>query len=137
MRTCVPDMWMKRLLFAIALVVASNAAAARRQLLDDTDEFVAYAETDTIERSSRTAKMWILYDYKFKHTYLKWTYWSQRTLGEFDCKDKRAQTLYYAFHEGQMGGGEMVLSGTVLPGLWGPVNNGTVIEKFWKLACGA
>jgi hypothetical protein len=127
---------MKRFLFAMALALACDAVAARRQLLDDTDEFVAYVETDTIERSSRTANMWILYDYKFKHTYLKWAYWSQRTLGEFDCKERRSQTLYYAFHEGQMGGGETIISGNVLPGLWGPVNSGSVIEKLWKLACG-
>ncbi len=57
---------------ALQSALACDAVAARRQLLDDTDEFVAYVEMDTIERSSRTAKMWILYDYKFKHTYLKW-----------------------------------------------------------------
>jgi hypothetical protein len=127
---------MKRLLFAMALAVACDAAAARRQLLDDTDDFVAYAETESIERASGTSRMWILYDYKAKHTYLKWAYWSQRSLSEFDCKGKRAQTLYYAFHEGQMGGGGIVLSGTILPGLWAPVGNGSVIEKFWKYACG-
>jgi hypothetical protein len=126
---------MRRLLFAVALGLACDAVLAKRQLLDDTDEFVAYAETDMIERSSGTAKMWVLYDYKVKHTYMKWAYWSQRSLSEFDCKGKRAQTLYYAFYEGQMGGGGMVLSGTILPGLWAPVRNGSLIEKFWKLAC--
>ena len=73
---------MKRLVFAIFLVVACDAAAAKRQLLDDTDEFVAYAEAESIERTDGTAKMWVLYDYKEKHTYLKWAYWSQRTLNE-------------------------------------------------------
>ena len=120
----------------MALALACDAVAAKRQLLDDTDEFVAYAETDSIEKSSSTAKMWLLYDYKSKHIYLKWTYWSQRSLSEFDCREKRAQTLYYAFHEGQMGGGEMILSGTILPGLWTPVPAGSVIEKFWRIACG-
>ena len=117
------------------LALSCDAVAAKRQLLDDTDEFFAYAETDSIEKSSGTAKMWVLYDYKLKHTYMKWTYWSQRSLSEFDCMGKRAQTLYYAFHEGQMGGGDMVLSGNILPGLWAPVATGSVIEKFWKIAC--
>jgi hypothetical protein len=126
---------MKRLLIAVALALLSDTVAAKRMLLDDGDEFVAYAETDTIERTNGTAKMWMLYDYKSKHTYLKWAYWSQRALGEFDCRDKRAQTLHYAFYEGQMGGGELVLNGAILPGLWTPVHAGSVVEKYWKIAC--
>ena len=126
---------MKRLLIAVVLVLLSDAAAAKRTLLDDGDEFSAYAETDTIERQRDTAKMWVLYNYKDKHIYLRWPYWSQRTLGEFDCKDRRAQTLHYMYYAGQMGGGELVLSGALLPGLWAPVRAGSVVEKFWKIAC--
>ena len=126
---------MKRLLIAVCLMLLSSVVAAKRMLLADVDEFSAYAETDTIERASNTAKMWVLYDYKTKHTYLRWAYWSQRTLGEFDCRDKRAQTLHYVYYEGQMGGGELVLSGAILPGLWTPVHAGSVVEKFWKIAC--
>lgn len=126
---------MKRFLIAVVLVLLSDSVAAKRMLLDDGDEFVAYAETDTIETSINTAKMWMLYDYKAKHTYLRWTYWSQRSLGEFDCRDKRAQTLHYVYYEGQMGGGELVLNGAILPGLWAPVPAGSILEKFWKIAC--
>lgn len=126
---------MKRLLIAVVLALLSETAAAKRMLLDDGDEFVSYAEIDTIERANNTAKMWMLYDYKAKHTYLQWGYWSQRTLGEFDCRDRRAQTLLYVYYEGQMGGGEMILSGAILPGLWTPVHAGSVVEKFWKIAC--
>ena len=120
----------------MALALSRDALAAKRVLIDDSDEFVAYAETDTIERASGTAKMWILYDYKSKHTYLKWTYWSQRALGEFDCRDRRAQTLFYAFYEGQMGGGGLIVSGSTVPGVWAQVRNGSVVEKSWKMACG-
>lgn len=126
---------MKRHLIAVILLLLCGNAVAKRMLLDDSDEFTAYAETETIERTSNTAKMWVLYDYKTKHTYLKWTYWSQRALGEFDCKDKRAQTLHYVYYAGQMGGGELVLSGAILPGLWTPVRAESVVEKFWKIAC--
>ena len=126
---------MKRCWFAIVLLLLCGNTLAKRTLLDDGDDFTAYAETDTIERASNTSKMWVLYDYKAKHSYLKWAYWSQRTLGEFDCRDKRAQTLHYVYYEGQMGGGELILSGAILPGLWTPVSAGSVIEKFWKIAC--
>ena len=126
---------MKRLLIAVALALFSDTVTAKRTLLHDGEEFIAYGETDTIERSNSTVKMWVLYDYKIKHTYMKWVYWSQRSLGEFDCMEKRTQTLYYVFYEGQMGGGELVLSGSILPGLWAPVRAGSVLEKFWKIAC--
>ena len=126
---------MKQLLMAVVLVLLSGTAAAKRTLLDDGDEFSAYAETDTIARSNDSVRMWMLYDYKVKHTYSKWVYWSQRSLGEFDCRDRRAQTLQYAYYEGQMGGGELILSGAILPGLWTPVHAGSVVEKFWKVAC--
>ena len=127
---------MKQLLIAVVLALLSNPAAAKRTLLHDGDEFVAYAETDTVERLKYTVRMWVLYDYKIKHTYMKWTYWSQRSLSEFDCSEKRTQTLQYAFYEGQMGGGELVLSGALPPGLWAPVHAGSIVEKFWKIACG-
>jgi hypothetical protein len=126
---------MKRLLIALLLAALSDVVAAKRLLLDDEDEFVAYAEVDTIERSIDTAKMWLLYDYKAKHTYLRWNYWSQHTLQEFDCKGKRAQTLHYVYYEGQMRGGEIVLNGAILPGQWAPVRAGSLIEKFWRIAC--
>ena len=126
---------MKRLWVAVVLALLSGNVAAKRVLVDDVEEFVAYAETDTIERSNTTAKMLILYDYKAKHAYLRWAYWSQRSLGEYDCRDKRAQTLHYAFYAGQMGGGELILNGAILPGLWSPVPPGSVVEKFWKIAC--
>jgi len=127
---------MKRVWIAVALALLSSSATARRVIVDDVDEFIAYADTDTIERQGRSAKMLTLFDYKSKHSYLRWAYWSQRTLGEYDCKDKRAQTLHYAFYDGQMGGGELILHGAVLPGLWSPVHRGTTVEKFWKIACG-
>jgi hypothetical protein len=126
---------MRRLLIAALLASLSGTVAAKRVLLEDGDEFVAYAEADTIERANFAARMWVLYDYKVKHIYLKWPYWSQRALAEFDCRDKRAQTLHYLYYDGQMGGGELVLSGAILPGLWAPVPSGSVVEKFWKIAC--
>jgi hypothetical protein len=126
---------MRRFLIALVLAIFCDTVAAKRLLLDDGDEFVAYAEADTIERSNDIAKMWLLYDYKAKHTYLRWSYWSQRALGEFDCRDKRAQTLHYVYYDGQMGGGELVLSGAILPGQWKPIRPGSVVEKFWKIAC--
>jgi hypothetical protein len=126
---------MNRILIAVALALLSDTVAAKRVMLDDGSEFVAYAEAETIERSNNTAKMWVLFDYKVKHTYLSWAYWSQRSLGEFDCADKRAQTLHYVYYDSQMGGGEVVLSGAILPGLWTPVYTGSVVEKFWKIAC--
>jgi hypothetical protein len=126
---------MKRILIAVLLVLCSDTFAAKRILLDAGDEFIAYAETDTIQNFDNVSRMWVLYDYKFKHTYLNWTYWSQRSLSEFDCAGRRSQTLQYTFYEGQMGGGGMILSGAILPGLWTPIHAGSVLEKFWKIAC--
>ena len=60
---------------------------------------------------------------------------AKRSLAEYDCTDKRARTLYYAFYAGQMRGGELVLNGAILPGLWSPVFRGSVVEKFWNIAC--
>lgn len=126
---------MNRILIAVLLALLSNTVAAKRMLLHAGDEFIAYAETDTIQSADGVSRMWVLYDYKVRHTYLKWTYWSQRSLGEYDCASRRSQTLQYAFYEGQMGGGEMILNGAILPGLWTPIHAGSVVEKFWKIAC--
>lgn len=126
---------MKAAWIALILVGLSFDAAAKRLLVDDTDEFVAYVETESVEISVNTVKIAVLYDYKSRHNYLKWPYWSQRTLVQYDCKDKRVQTLFYAFYAGQMGSGEQVLNGAILPGLWAQVPAGSTVEKFWKVAC--
>ena len=126
---------MKQIWVAVMLALFCGNVAAKRILVDDVDEFVAYADTDTIERIGSAPRMVVLYDYKVKHTYLSSTYWSQRSMSEYDCRGRRTQILQYALHAGQMGGGEIVLSGAILPGLWSPVPPGSVVEKFWKVAC--
>jgi hypothetical protein len=90
---------------------------------------------DSIERVDKRARLWLLYDYKTKHTYLRWAYWSQRTLAEFDCQDRRTQTLYYSYHAGRMGGGELIVGGPLPPGLWSSVSSGSLLEKFFDVAC--
>ena len=126
----------QHLCLALALAVLSSGAAAKRTLVHSEKEFDAYVDPDTIERAGSISRMWVLHDYNVKHVYLQWSYWSQRTLGEYDCRERRAQTLAYSFHTGQMGGGELILNGALPPGLWAPVPSGSVVEKFWKIACG-
>lgn len=126
----------QHLCLAFALAVLSSNVAAKRTLVHSEREFDAYVDPDTIERAGNISRMWVLHDYNEKHVYLQWSYWSQRTLGEYDCRERRAQTLAYSFHAGQMGGGELILNGALPPGLWAPVPSGSVVEKFWKIACG-
>ncbi len=127
---------MKRFCLALALALLSGSAAAKRTLVHSEKEFDAYVDPETVERVGSVARMWVLHDYNERHVYLQWSYWSQRTLGEYDCGVRRAQTLAYSFHAGQMGGGELILNGALPVGLWAPVPPGSVVEKFWKIACG-
>lgn len=127
---------MKQLCLALVLAMLSGSVAAKRTMVHSDDEFDAYVDPETIQRSGSVARVWVLHDYNTRHIYLRWTYWSQMSLNEFDCKDKRTQTLFYSFHAGQMGGGAVILSGPILPGLWSAVPPGSVVEKFWKVACG-
>ena len=125
----------RRICFALLLAVLSSSVAAKRTMVHVEEEFDAYVDPETIQRSGSVARMWVLHDYNTRHTYLKWNYWSQMSLNEFDCKDKRSQTLFYSYHAGQMGGGEVIVNGPLLPGLWAPVPPGSAVEKFWKIAC--
>jgi len=127
--------WCIELAVAVLLSAVSTLVYAKRLLLEDSGDFVAYAELDTLVRSGHEARMWVLYDYKSKHAYLKWNYWSLRTLAAFDCETKRAQTLYYAYYEGQMGGGELIAGGPLIPERWSGIDTGSLVEKFWQIAC--
>ncbi len=128
---------MIRLCLVLVLVLAlpAGTASAKRTLVHSEAAFDAYVDPDTIEHVGNVARMWVLHDYNSRHVYLKWSYWSQRTLSEYDCRERRAQTLAYSFHAGQMGGGDVILNGALPAGLWAPVPPGSVVEKFWKIAC--
>ena len=107
-------------LILLLAVVSSNAAAAWVNV-GGNDIYTAYADPATIRKFRNKATMRNLADFKIVQASDKGEpFLSQKMQSEYDCKEKRTRLLYFAWCSGNMGGGEMVVSGSG-PSEWEPV----------------
>jgi hypothetical protein len=63
---------------------------------------------------------------------------STKTQAEYDCKKREWRQLSYAWHAGNMGGGEIVLTDDEQSdpaANWHPVPPDSGSEVLWKFAC--
>ena len=120
-------------------VVSSGAAAGWIAVsVNETVGVTAYAGPATIRRAGDMVKMWDLLDLKTAQQgsgNLRNSYLSSKTQHEYDCKEKRVRQLYFSWHSGNMGNGELVFSNSE-PVPWNPVSPGSILEYLWKIACG-
>ena len=100
------------------------------------NEFVtSYAAPATARKTGDTAKMLALVDFKTVNASGGYPHMSTKTQHEYDCKENQWRLLYFSYHSGNMGEGELVYSDTE-PGTWEPVKPGSGTQIRWKIACG-
>lgn len=127
---------MKRMLLSVVLVIVSANAIAEWGLLASGEGQDIYVDRSTIRRSGKTVKMWYLFDF--------WTpqqkfgavaYMSRKGQVEYDCQNEQSRQLYFSNHSGSMGGGNTLISQTTTSP-WEPIPPESIVEGFWKIACG-
>ena len=130
---------MKKLLLTLVLVIVSNSAMAEwvkvavsGEGVEEADSMTAYADPDTIRKTSNRVKMWMLTDYKITGEESGVT--SARQKGEYDCKEKKERILFIVFYSGHMNKGETDLIHNVR-GDWKPILQGSVSEIMLEYAC--
>ena len=117
-------------------VLSSNAAAAWIQV-SGNDVVIIYADRATIRKSGNSVKMWVMDD--FKDSRVSSTgkqYLSSKSLNEYDCKNEQRRTLFFTWHSGQMGNGNIVYSDDGVASNWRPVAPGSAGATLWGIACG-
>ena len=128
---------MKKMMMAAALTTLSASAIAEWSQIASGDGQDIYVDRSTIRRSGKTVKMWNLLDLwapKYKGT--GDPYASSKGQVEYDCKNELARLLYFSNHSGQMGGGQTVDDRTIPNASWEPIPPESIVEGFWKIACG-
>lgn len=127
---------MRNAILMLLLVVFSSSALAEWARAGGNDAMIAYADFSTIRENGNMVKMWTLADFKVaKVSAVGKPFLSSKSQVEFDCRKKRRRTLYFSWHSGNMGEGEIIISNSNRD-KWAPVLRGTVREALWKFACG-
>ncbi len=129
---------MKKLLVIFALLLTfSSSAWAGWVVIGGNDNFISYADPNTIRKNGSMVKMWILYDHvnaEVDESSGK-TYFSSKIQTEYDCQGERIRILAFSQHSGKMGGGNVIYTRSD-PLQWGPVAPDSINKSMWKFACG-
>ena len=124
---------MKRLTFSLILLISGAAWAGWKSVGEDNAATV-YADPATVARSGNTARLWSLLDYKDFQRMVEVGYFSQKTLVEYDCVERKARGLSLSLHAEHMGEGKMIYE-DASPREWSPVPAQSVTEVLWTIAC--
>ena len=124
---------MARLASILCLLSSAPAWAGWKSVAEDNAASV-YADPTTVVRNGSTAKLWSLLDYKDFQRMVEVGYFSQKTLVEYDCDQRRARDLTLSLHAEHMGEGKMIYEDTS-PREWSPVQAQSITEALWTIAC--
>jgi hypothetical protein len=130
-------MALKKSVAALVLAILSGSAVAEWTQVGRTSSVTAYADFSTIRKKGHTAKMWSLYDFAapFKLDPETSSASSAKGLTEYDCKDERDRTVFYAYFSDQMGRGNAVFTKNEVMD-WQPTIPQSFGRALWEIACG-
>lgn len=128
-------------LFLLPLVFALLGSASARaewtrlgNTAKETDAYVLYIDSATIQRNGDMARMWDLQDFKQTQSSGDQAYRSEKSELEFDYKERRARVLSIIDFVGPMATGGIASSDGVASD-WSPVKPRTMGEVEWSTAC--
>lgn len=129
---------MRNLILMLLLAFASNSAMAGWITVSESNSnggYTSYADPTTIRKNGNSVKMWILGDFKTAHATSDGKTWlSEKIQNEYDCKEDKTRALAITLFSGNMGEGDLVISGASPK--WEPNAPDSVGEILWKYACG-
>ncbi len=114
-------------------IVASPVGAAWKDVGED-DATKTFVDPASIVRSGSTVRMASLLDYKSFQRMVEVGYFSQKSLAEYDCTDKKVRGLTASLHEGRMGEGKVIYEDDSTHE-WEEIASDTLNEILWKFAC--
>lgn len=127
-------MQMKMKGLAIVLLLLCNPAWAAWKSVGEEESGKSYADPATLVKSGNTVKMWSLLDYKAFQRMVEVGYFSQKSLVEYDCKEKQIRGLMVSLHAEHMGEGKVIYADES-PHEWEVLVPDTMGEVLWKFAC--
>lgn len=126
---------MKLIASALVLAALSCNAAAEWVMVNDHDDYIAYADPATLSRDGNRVQMRDLIDLKAPRASPYGNQHASSTAhSEFDCENSRIRTIAFSLHSGQMGNGDLVET-TAESSNWLPVMPGTLLNVLLQFAC--
>ncbi len=94
-----------------------------------------YLDIDSIERNLGSVVMWRVFEYQspYMRRVNQKAYKSQRIQTEFDCQSRAMRQVYFAWHGGSLGKGELHHEGSSAE--WEIDSFDEFTEPLWKMAC--
>ena len=104
-------------------------------MVNDHDDYIAYADPATLSRDGNRVQMRDLIDLKAPRASPYGNQHASSTAhSEFDCENSRIRTIAFSLHSGQMGNGDLVET-TAESSNWLPVMPGTLLNVLLQFAC--
>jgi len=121
----------------MGLVVLSNSAMALWINIDSNDDFITYADLDTIRKNGHQVKMWDMKDYKkVQISSNNNMYFSSMNQKEYNCKEEEYRILAFSLYSGNMGKGENVNYETIPDRKWSAIPSESIVARLLKIVCG-
>lgn len=128
---------MKKLLFALTLILISTHTMAEWTKIGESEEeggYTAYADVDSARKSGDRVRMWILLDYKTEQRASGVNFSSKTIRRDYDCKGEHLRTLAFKLFSWNMEQGSLVRSYNQ-PRNWEMAQPESIDETAWKFAC--
>jgi hypothetical protein len=124
----------KLLVVLLAAVASTSVFAEWIKVGRGNADFFLYADPMTIHQDGNSVKMLAMTDFKVTHVAGGLSFLSIKSQREFDCKDRKARILSFAWYPKNMGNGVAVHTDDEAFE-WESVRADTTIEALWKIAC--
>lgn len=121
----------------VLLAVVSNTAMAQWiKVFTGSDNATVFyaAPASKQDTGADVAKIWVLNDLGKEQTIDLKPYHSIISEKEYNCKEKQDRLLYSSYHSGNMGGLEVIHSGSVQE-QWTSIKPDSPSAAEWEIAC--
>jgi hypothetical protein len=122
-------------LAVLLLIAFATSASAAWVKFGENDRLVSYYEPTKPDTMGNII-VWVMYDYKMEQVSQRSgrRYYSQKGQQEVDCGGQRSRTVFFTWHAGRMGEGEVVYTGLkALP--WEPNSPGSIARDLSLAVC--
>ncbi len=128
---------MRKVMLLLLLAVASNAALAEWQLIDESSDgrIATYVDLSSVTKSGETVDMWTLSDSSEPIDLgegIVFSSWKERI--RYDCKNQKWLSLIRSAHSSSMGAGHNTYDVPVNDE-WRELAPDSISAIAWKLAC--
>ena len=126
---------MKRLFFALLLLLCNGPAHAESVAIAQTSNATIYVDTETVRSTEGLIEVWVIYDYQHRQRLdNELHYFSIKRLYNYECANEWSRLLATTFFLGNMGKGHVVKD-AVKEDNWRPVPPTGVGRTLMEFAC--